>query len=237
MAAVNESKRQVPTSFWPLITLALFGIGLSIYRLVVGLGPTTNMNDYYPWGIWITIDLFLIPVAGSAFTISWLSYFLGREKYHSIIRPAVLAGLVGYGIVAALLFLDIGRWNQFYNILNPGMLNIHSFLEEISLSITLYSLILVLEAAPIFLEKWNIQAPIKWINRAIFWIAGAGVVLSMLHQSSLGSMFLLMTQTSSTLVVSGPAVVVLLPGHLYRPWGCSHSHYPGLARLEAPHGS
>jgi len=193
MAAINESKRQVPTSFWPLIALALFGIGLSIYRLVVGLGPTTNMNDYYPWGIWITIDLFLIPVAGSAFTISWLSYFLGREKYHSIIRPAVLAGLVGYGIVAALLFLDIGRWNQFYNILNPGMLNIHSFLEEISLSITLYSLILVLEAAPIFLEKWNIQAPIKWINRAIFWIAGAGVVLSMLHQSSLGSMFLLMS--------------------------------------------
>jgi Ni/Fe-hydrogenase subunit HybB-like protein len=192
MAAVTKSKRGIPTAFWPLLALALFGIGLSIYRLAAGLGPTTNMSDHYPWGIWITIDLFLIPVAGAAFTISWLSYFLGREKYHSIIRPAVLAGLVGYGIVAALLFLDIGRWNQFYNILNPGLINIHSFLEEISLSITFYSLILVLEAAPIFLEKWNIQAPIKWINRGIFWIAGAGVVLSMLHQSSLGSMFLLM---------------------------------------------
>lgn len=192
MAALTKPKQGIPTSFWPLLALALFGIGLSIYRLVVGLGPTTNMSDHYPWGIWITIDLFLIPVAGAAFTISWLSYFLGREKYHSVIRPAVLAGLVGYGVVAALLFLDIGRWNQFYNILNPGLINIHSFLEEISLSVTFYSLILVLEAAPIFLEKWNIQAPIKWINRGIFWIAGAGVVLSMLHQSSLGSMFLLM---------------------------------------------
>jgi len=192
MAAVNKTQQKVPTSFWPLLALALFGVGLAIYRLIAGLGPTTNMNDHYPWGIWITVDLFLIPVAGAAFTISWLSYFLGREKYHSIIRPAVLAGLVGYGVVAALLFLDIGRWNQFYNILNPGLLNIHSFLEEISLSVTFYSLILLLEAAPIFLEKWNIQAPIKWINRGIFWIAGAGVIFSMLHQSSLGSMFLLM---------------------------------------------
>ncbi len=192
MATVAKPRQKIPTSFWPLLALALFGIGLAIYRLVAGLGPTTNMNDHYPWGIWITIDLFLIPVAGAAFTISWLSYFLGRERYHSIIRPAVLAGLVGYGVVAALLFLDIGRWNQFYNILNPGLINIHSFLEEISLSVTFYSLILLLEAAPIFLEKWNINAPIKWINRGIFWIAGAGVVFSMLHQSSLGSMFLLM---------------------------------------------
>ena len=192
MAAITKSKQQVPTSFWPLLVLALLGVGLSIYRLVVGLGPTTNMNDHYPWGIWITVDLFFIPVAGAAFTISWLSYFLGREKFHSIIRPAVVAGLLGYIVVAALLFLDIGRWNQFYNILNPGIINIHSFLEEISLSVTFYTLILILEAAPIFLEKWNIKAPIKWINRSIFWIAGAGVVLSMLHQSSLGSMFLLM---------------------------------------------
>ncbi len=192
MAAITKPKQRIPTSFWPLLALALFGVGLAVYRLVVGLGPTTNMSDHYPWGIWITIDLFLIPVAGAAFTISWLSYFLGREKYHSIIRPAVVAGLIGYGVVAVLLFLDIGRWNQFYNILNPGLLNIHSFLEEISLSITFYSLILVLEAAPIFLEKWNIQAPIRWINRGIFWIAGAGVVFSMLHQSSLGSLFLLM---------------------------------------------
>jgi len=192
MAAVTKPRQHIPVAFWPLLALALFGVALAIYRLVVGLGPTTNMNDHYPWGIWITIDLFLIPVAGAAFTISWLSYFLGREKYHSIIRPAVIAGLLGYGIVAVLLFLDIGRWHQFYNILNPNIINLHSFLEEISLSITFYSIILVLEAAPIFLEKWDITAPIKWIDRAIFWIAGAGVVLSMLHQSSLGSLFLLM---------------------------------------------
>ena len=194
MAAVTKtSKQEIPTVFWPLLALTVIGITLSIYRLIAGLGPSTNMNDHFPWGIWITVDLFLIPVAGAAFTISLLSYFLGRENYHSIIRPAVLAGLIGYGVVGVLLFLDIGRWNQFYNILNPGMINLHSFLEEISLSVTFYSLILVLEAAPIFLEKWNIQAPIKWIERSIFIIAGAGIVFSMLHQSSLGSLFLIMS--------------------------------------------
>jgi Ni/Fe-hydrogenase subunit HybB-like protein len=193
MAAVTQTNRRIPISFWPLLALTLAGVALAIYRLAVGLGPTTNMSDHYPWGIWITIDLFLIPVAGAAFTISLISYFLGREDYHSIIRPAVLAGFIIYGVVGVLLFLDIGRWNQFYNIFVPGYINLHSFLEEISLCVTLYTGILVLEVAPVFLEKWNIKAPIKWIERGIFVIAGAGIVLSMLHQSSLGSLFLLMS--------------------------------------------
>jgi Ni/Fe-hydrogenase subunit HybB-like protein len=188
-----EANRRIPVSFWPLLALTLIGVALAVYRLIVGLGPSTNMSDSYPWGIWITIDLFLIPFAGAAFTISLISYFLGREDYHSIIRPAVLAGFLGYGVVGVLLFLDIGRWNQFYNIFNPVYINLHSFLEEISLCVTLYTVILILEVAPVFLEKWGYQAPIRWIDRSIFVIAGAGIVLSMLHQSSLGSLFLLMS--------------------------------------------
>lgn len=186
-----RSEKPIPKSFYPLLALTLLAIGLSIYRLVVGLGPTTNMSDHYPWGIWITFDLFLIPVAGAAFTISLISYYFGRKRYHTIIRPAILAGFLGYAVVGILLFLDIGRWPQFYNILVPP-LNVHSFLEEISICITLYTLILIIEIAPVFLEKWGITKPIKWINRWILWIAGAGIVLSTLHQSSLGSLFLLM---------------------------------------------
>ncbi|HEY5730447.1 MAG TPA: NrfD/PsrC family molybdoenzyme membrane anchor subunit [Anaerolineales bacterium] len=192
MAVVTKSREQTPVSFWLLLVLTLIGVGLVVYRLVVGLGPTTNLNDHYPWGLWITIDLFIIPVAGAAFTVSLISYFLGRDDYHSVIRPAVLAGFIGYLIVGILLFMDIGRWHQFYNILVPGYINLHSFLEEISLSITLYSGILILEIAPVFLEKWGYKTPIRWIERGIFLIAGAGIVLSMMHQSSLGSLFLLM---------------------------------------------
>jgi len=192
MAALAKSRERIPASFWPLLALTLLGIGLAIYRLVVGLGPSTNLNDHYPWGLWITVDLFLIPFAGAAFTVSLISYFLGREDYHSVIRPAVLAGFIGYGIVGVLLFMDIGRWHHFYNIFVPPWINLHSFLEEISLCVTLYTGILVLEIAPVFLEKFGYKAPIRWIERGIFVIAGAGIVLSMLHQSSLGSLFLLM---------------------------------------------
>ena len=192
MARLTKSAQQpVPTSFWPLAALTVLAIGLSIYRLVVGLGPTTNLRDHYPWGIWITVDMFLIPVAGAAFTISLISYFFSRERYHSVLRAAVIAGLIGYGIVGVLLFLDIGRWPQFYNILIPSYVNLHSFLEEVSLSITLYTVILVLEAAPIFLERWGKSA--RWIQKGIYIISGIGILISCIHQSSLGSMFLIMS--------------------------------------------
>ncbi len=192
MKAAFKLEKPIPVSFYPLALLTLLAVVLSIYRLVVGLGPTTNMSDHYPWGLWITTDLFLIPLAGAAFTISLITYFFGRGRYHTVIRPAVLAGFLGYGVVGVLLFLDIGRWPQFYNIFVPGFMNVHSFLEEVSLCITLYTVILVLEIAPVFLEKYNLQGPIRWINSSIYWIAGAGIILSTLHQSSLGSMFLLM---------------------------------------------
>ena len=86
-------REAIPFIAWLLFIFTVFGVGLAIYRLVAGLGATTNLNDHYPWGLWITIDLFLIPVAGAAFTISLISYFLGREDYHAVIRPAVLAGI------------------------------------------------------------------------------------------------------------------------------------------------
>jgi Ni/Fe-hydrogenase subunit HybB-like protein len=200
-----------PTSLAILIgmgVLAAIAVALSIYRLVVGLGPTTNMSDHYPWGIWISIDLFLIPVAGAAFTISLISYYFGRERYHALIRPAVLAGFLGYSVVGVLLFLDIGRWTQFYNILIPQYINLHSFLEEISICVTLYTLILVIEIAPIFLERWGFKRPIQWINRSIYVVAGAGIILSTLHQSSLGSLFLLMPYKLQALWYT-PALPVL----------------------------
>ncbi len=196
MATMTKPRQGIPVSFYPLALLTLVGVGLSIYRLVVGLGPTTNLSDHYPWGIWITIDLFLVPVAGAAFTISLLSYFFGHKHSHTIVRGAVLAGLLGYGVVGLLLFLDIGRWHQIYNIFRPGLINIHSFLEEVSLCVSLYTLVLVAEFAPTFLEKQKekpiVKRILRFLDESIYVVAGVGIVLSTLHQSSLGSLFLLM---------------------------------------------
>jgi Ni/Fe-hydrogenase subunit HybB-like protein len=192
MSTLVPAKKPLPRSFFPLLALTLVAVGLGIYRLAVGLGPTTNLTDHNPWGLWISIDFFLIPVAGAAFTVSLISHYFGRERYHTVLRAAVLAGLIGYIVVGALAFLDVGRWYQIYNIFIPGYINLHSFMEEVSLSITIYSLILIIEAAPIFLEKWNIQKPITWISRSIVVLSGIGIVISLMHQSSLGSMFLIL---------------------------------------------
>ncbi len=233
MKAAFKLEKPIPVSFYPLALLTLLAVVLSIYRLVVGLGPTTNMSDHYPWGLWITTDLFLIPLAGAAFTISLITYFFGRGRYHTVIRPAVLAGFLGYGVVGVLLFLDIGRWPQFYNIFVPGFMNVHSFLEEVSLCITLYTVILVLEIAPVFLEKYNLQGPIRWINSSIYWIAGAGIILSTLHQIIARiDVPADAVQASSPLVDPCSAGAFLPAGSLYRSRDDRHRRQLGLARHE-----
>jgi Ni/Fe-hydrogenase subunit HybB-like protein len=190
--SAEQTRRPIPLVFWPLLLLTLVGVALAVYRLAVGLGPTTNMSDDYPWGIWITIDIFVIPAAGAAFTTALITYFLHRQRYHEIIRPAILIGLLGYSVVGLLLIMDIGRWHQAYNVFVPPYINIHSFLWEIALCVTLYTLVLVAENAPTYLERWNLHSPIRIVTMGILAIAGAGIVLSTLHQSSIGSMFLIM---------------------------------------------
>jgi Ni/Fe-hydrogenase subunit HybB-like protein len=192
MATIAQEKRSVPLSIYFLGLLTLVGVVLGVYRLAVGLEPTTNLSDHYPWGLWIGLDIFLIPAAGAAFTVSAVSHFFGREDYHKVLRPAVLTGLLGYVVVVAILILDLGRWHQFYNILVPPFINLHSFLEEVALSVTLYTMVLILEAAPTLLEKWNLDIPIRFIESGILVIAGVGVLISTVHQSSLGSMFLIL---------------------------------------------
>lgn len=191
-ATATQKKQGLPLSIYVLGLLTLVGIGLGIYRLAVGLGPTTNLSDHYPWGLWIALDVFLIPAAGSAFTVSAISHFFGREDYHKILRPAVLTGFLGYVTVVAILILDLGRWHQFYSILLPTRINLHSFLEEVALSVTLYTMVLILELAPTLLEKWNLDLPIRFIKSGILLIAGVGVLISTVHQSSIGSMFVIL---------------------------------------------
>lgn len=191
MTALAKPKTGLPRAFLVLGLLTVIGVGLTIYRFFVGLGPTTNLNDHYPWGLWITLDVFLIPVGGAAFTTSLISHFFEDKRYHAIVRPAVLVGFLCYSVVGLILLADLGRWHQFYNFLLPQYMNIHSFLWEVAFCVTFYTMILVLEVAPTFLEKWNLARPKQLLDRAMLVIAGAGVVLSSMHQSSIGSLFIL----------------------------------------------
>lgn len=192
MTAMTQKKTNAPIAAYVILgLLTALGLFLGGYRLAVGLGSTTNLNDYFPWGLWIALDVFMIPAAGAAFTVSAIGHFFHRHDYHKILRPAVLIGFLGYVSVVLILILDLGRWHQFYSILLPARINLHSFLEEVALSVTLYTMVLILELAPTIMEKWNLELPIRLIEKGIMIIGGIGILISTVHQSSLGSMFLI----------------------------------------------
>ena len=175
-----------------LAIVVAFGVGVGIVRLINGLGSTTALSDNYPWGLWILYDVFFVSFSAGAFMILAITHIYGREEYHAIARPVVLAGFLGEVMVIAVLVMDLGRWNQFYNVLFPWYWNIHSFMFQVSICLTIYMAVMVLEVAPAFLERLNWRKPLRYIRGATIVISCAGIVLSALHQSSLGSLFLLM---------------------------------------------
>ncbi|MEA3336307.1 MAG: NrfD/PsrC family molybdoenzyme membrane anchor subunit [Chloroflexota bacterium] len=171
-----------------LLALVLIGAAAGIYRLVVGLGPTTNLSDAIPWGIWIGFDFALIAFSGAAFTMAGLVYVFGQEQFRPAMRPAVLFGLVGYIAVLVLLLLDLGRWDRFWSFFINW--NGHSPLFEISWCIVLYSIILAVEFSPQLFERVNKEGPVRLVYRIGVALAIIGVTLSSLHQSTLGTLYL-----------------------------------------------
>jgi Ni/Fe-hydrogenase subunit HybB-like protein len=91
-------------------------------RFLFGLGAvTTNLNDGYPWGIWVVVDV----VIGSAFacggfSVAMLVYIFNKGQYHPLVRPALLASLFGYTLAGAGVIFDLGRWWNFWHIFWPG---------------------------------------------------------------------------------------------------------------------
>ena len=185
-------KGALPVGYFVLVALAALGLVAGIVRLINGLGATTNLSDSYPWGLWIVYDVFFIPFSAGAFMISAITHIYNREEYHCLARPVILAGFLGYLFVVVVLLMDLGRWHRFYNVLIPWYWNPHSFMFEVSMCVTLYTGILVMEIAPAILERLNLKKLLGIIRPLTVLIAGAGIVLSSLHQSSLGSLFLLM---------------------------------------------
>ncbi len=174
-----------------LAALTFAGVVAGIGRLLLGLGLTTSLNDVYSWGIWIGFDFGLIAFAGAGFTMAAVVHVFHREQYHDALWPAILAGLMGYVAVLALLVLDLGRPDRFYNFMLYW--NLHSPLFEISCCVLLYSTVLVIETSPHFLGKlkWKWVSPLlKVIGWIMIPVTILGVTLSTLHQSTLGTLYL-----------------------------------------------
>jgi len=171
-----------------LALLTLLGLATGIYRLIVGLGATTALGDQFSWGLWLGFDFGLIAFGGAAFTLAAVVHILHLEKYKVVLRPALVTGFLSYVSVLVLLLIDLGRPDRFWGFIPWA--NIHSPLFEVAWCILLYTIVLALEFAPIFFEGLNRPEVSRRIHAAIIPITIAGVTLSTLHQSTLGTMFL-----------------------------------------------
>lgn len=170
-------------------TLILAGALAAVARFTLGLGATTNLSDEFPWGLWIGFDFLGIGLAASGFTIVAAVHLFHAEEYEPIVRPAILTAFIGYLLVVLVLIIDLGRPDHFWHPL--VMWNPHSVMCEISWCLMLYTTVLSLEFAPILLEKFHIHSPIKWIHAVSLPFMIFGVLLSTLHQSSFGSLYLI----------------------------------------------
>ena len=177
--------------------LTVMGVAAGLARLLIGLGGTTALSDSTSWGIWIGFAFALIAFSGAAFTMAAVVHIFHLHQFQPVLRPALLAGFLGYTAVLVLLLLDLGRPDRFYNFLLYW--NLHSPLFEICCCVLLYTTVLVLEVAPDFLEKFG------WtkVRRFVLWLMAPvtvlGVTLSTLHQSTLGTLYLNMPHRVSAL--------------------------------------
>jgi len=180
----------LPRFAYLLAVLTVLGISAGLYRLYVGLGDSTNMSTVFPWGLWISFDLTTVAFAGAAFTLATLVYIFHMHDLHSAIRPTVLFGLLGYSSVLVILFFDLGRWDRFWHFLVYP--NLSSALFEVSWCIAIYTTILVYEFSPVLLENTKHKKLLNIIEKITIPMVIAGITLSSMHQSSLGSLFVIM---------------------------------------------
>ncbi len=160
-------------------------------RYVRGLGLTTALTDTTPWGMWIGFDVLSgVGLAAGGFVLAATVYIFGRDKYHGVVRPAVLTAFLGYlGVIIGLL-VDLGRpWNIWRPLFHQ---NLHSPLFEVAMCVMLYTTVLALEFAPVGLERFKWAQPIvRLLRKLVLPLVILGICLSCLHQSSIGTMFLL----------------------------------------------
>lgn len=203
--------RLLTPTFIVLLGLVVIGAIVVLQRLIFGLAAVTNLSDGYPWGIWIAIDLIVGTALGcGGFVTAFLVYILNRGQYHPMVRAALMTSLFGYSLGGLAVMFDLGRWWQGYNIMLPWLFNTNSVLLETALCIFCYILVLLVEFAPAFLERFGLRESRRQLNRILFIFTGLGVLLPMMHQSSMGTVVVLLGYKLSPLWQSQLLTVTFL---------------------------
>jgi Ni/Fe-hydrogenase subunit HybB-like protein len=187
------------TPGWAIIyILAMLGIISAFVRLFFGLGATTNLNDAYPWGLWISFDVLAgVALAGGGFTMSAAIYIFNLKKFEPLLRPAKLSAFLGYLMFVFGLFFDLGQpWRIWHPMV---MWNPQSVLFEVAWCVMLYTTVLSIDIFIMVLEKLEKYTWVKFFRQIYLVLVVAGIILSTLHQSSLGALSLLLPQKMSDL--------------------------------------
>ncbi|MBI3585941.1 MAG: Ni/Fe-hydrogenase cytochrome b subunit [Ignavibacteriales bacterium] len=182
-------------TFWKVTAavILLAGASATAIRFFGGLGAATNLSDEFPWGLWIGFDVLCgVGLAAGGFTLAAIVYIFNVKRFEPIIRPTILTAFLGYLLVIVALMFDLGRplqiWHAFI------MWNPRSVMFEVAWCVILYTAVLSLEFAPVVLEKFNMTKTIKVMKKVTIPLIITGVLLSTLHQSSLGSLYLIVPE-------------------------------------------
>ena len=202
--------------FWTpgaCLLLAIVAVGLffAARRYMFGIGAISNLSDEWPWGIWIAIDVASgVALAAGGFTTAALAHVFHRGQYHALVRPALITAMLGYTFVALGLLVDLGKFYNIWHPLLPSMWSGHSVLFEVGICVMCYLTVLYIEFMPLVVERFRgrvaLPGVLRALNRslellltlfdrtlgrvmALFIIAG--VLLSCLHQSSLGALMVI----------------------------------------------
>ena len=186
--------------FWPSVfgVLMILLAVIVVRRFTMGLGAISNLSDQMPWGLWIGFDMLCgVALAAGGFTITGVVYIFHLEEYRPIVRPTILTAFLGYMLVIWALLLDLGRpWNIWHPIIfwNP-----HSVMFEIGWCVMLYTTVLFLEFLPLVFERFSFTRGLHIWHRLSPILVLLGILLSTLHQSSLGTLYVIIPQKMNPL--------------------------------------
>jgi len=189
--SLGEYLRSLLTPF-NLVAAVILAIGVPslVYRFAAGLGASTNLSQAYPWGLWIGFDMMTgVVLAAGGFTIGASVQLLGLKDFHPIERPAILTAFIGYVMAVVGLLADLGRpWNIVMAIVNAGSA---SALFEIAWCVMCYTTVLLLEFTVPFFEWLGWKRIHAILKKSLLALTVLSVMFSTMHQSALGSLFLL----------------------------------------------
>jgi Ni/Fe-hydrogenase subunit HybB-like protein len=175
-----------------LVLLALMGIAfiIAMIRYAVGIGAISNLSNSYPWGFWISFDLFTgVAISSGGFLMAGAVYIFELKQFKPLLRPSILTAFLGYIMVVVALLVDLGHPERIWYMMIH--MNGTSVLLEIGICVMTYLTVLAIEFAPVVFEGLKWQKFAHFIHRFIMPFVILGVVLSTLHQSSLGSLLLI----------------------------------------------